>query len=57
MAMEDIGGVAGLPEVRANPAAVPPALKAATVATTVTAANLLPAKRLPSSIAVPVPSR
>jgi hypothetical protein len=55
MAIADIDGVAASPEVRANPAAVPPALRIATAVTTVIAANFRPAKRLPSLIAVPIP--
>lgn len=54
MTIEDIDGVAeveaGLPELRANPAAVPPALTIATVATTVTAANVRPAKSFPNPV-------
>jgi hypothetical protein len=52
MTIEDIDGVAeveaGLPELRANPAAVPPALKTATVAITTIAANLRPANTFPN---------
>jgi hypothetical protein len=54
IAVEDIDGVAetetGPPELRANPAAVPPALTIATVATTVTAANVRPAKSFPNPV-------
>jgi hypothetical protein len=61
MAIEDIDGVAevetGLPELRANPAAVPPALTIATVASTATAANFRPAKNFPGPVGMPVPSR
>ena len=61
MAIEDMDGLAelasGLPELRANPAAVPPALTIATDAIAATAANLRPANSSPSPDGIPVPSR
>ena len=56
MAIEDIDGVAELSELRANPAAVAPALTMATVATTVTAANLRPGKTFPDPVGMAAPS-
>ena len=59
MTVEDIDGVAevevGPPELRAKPAAVPPALTIAMVATTTTAPNFPPAKSFPNPVGMSAP--